>query len=342
MIDKFALEQRIMDCWRVVDDIKTVYSSTDILSEDELQNALLGLHTIYQLKFEQLFSEFESSIEDEPKTNRIEYEPDQVVTGFVKSIKDYGLIIELYDDPDVEVLLHITDVSWKRLRTLDDKFVLDQSITVTVLNYDSVHNRMSVGLKQLTTDPFKKFAAVAHSVGDTVCGRVTQIVDYGIFIEIEDSEVEGLVHVSEIDWLNKNINPHECYSIGEVVSVKIIEINPYSRRVSLSIKSTLLNPWEQFDLEHNVGDIIDVEITSVTDLGFFVRPLEGTQVDILVRGIAKKVPERKQKIRCQLDKIDADRERVLATLVDQVKLTDYNIADQPLSFTPKINWRYSS
>lgn len=344
MKNKFELEQCIMNCWNVVDDIKTVVHGLDSMSNDDVANALIGLHTIYQLKFEQLFSEFESCITANHKpTKSMKYEPGQLVTGKVKKIKDYGVTLKLDNDSEVKVLLHITDIAWRRPRTLDNGFIVGDTLTAMVLNYDSEHNRMTVGLKQLRPDPYEKFVE-QHQVGDIVTGIISHIADYGIFVEFVDditgNGVEGLVHVSDIDWVNKNIDPHE-HTVGEYISVMILEIDRDRRRLSLGIKQTSQNPWEEFAKQHKVGDIVDVIVLSITDVGVFVVPVSEPKIHILIKDSVSEY-HRGGKYQCVITQIDADRERVLASDVSTIINPNYIMPDESILFTPIVNWRWVS
>ena len=191
------------------------------------------------------------------------------VKGTVKNLTDYGAFVDL---GGVDGLLHITDMAWKRVKHPSEVVNVGDEITVKVLKFDKDRTRVSLGLKQLGQDPW---AAIAenHPVNSKLSGKVTNLTDYGCFVEILDG-VEGLVHVSEMDWTNKNIHPSKVVSLGDVVEVMVLEIDEERRRISLGLKQCKPNPWTQFAETHNKGDKVVGKIKSITDFGIFIG-LEG-------------------------------------------------------------------
>ncbi|TLS48206.1 30S ribosomal protein S1, partial [Paenibacillus antri] len=192
-----------------------------------------------------------------------------VVTGTVKNLTDYGAFVDL---GGVDGLLHITDMAWKRVKHPSEVVAVGQEVTVKVLKFDKEKTRVSLGLKQLGQDPW---AAIAqnHPVNSKLTGKVTNLTDYGCFVEILDG-VEGLVHVSEMDWTNKNIHPSKVVSVGDVVEVMVLEVDEERRRISLGLKQCKANPWEHFAATHNKNDKVTGKIKSITDFGIFIG-LEG-------------------------------------------------------------------
>ncbi len=193
----------------------------------------------------------------------------QVVRGVVKNLTDYGAFLDL---GGIDGLLHITDMAWKRVKHPSEVVNVGDDIEVKVLKFDRERNRVSLGLKQLGDDPWVDLAR-RYPVSTRLFGRVTNIADYGCFVEIEEG-VEGLVHVSEMDWTNKNVNPNKVVSIGDEVEVMVLDIDEERRRISLGMKQCQPNPWEDFAATHNKGDHVSGKIKSITDFGIFLG-LEG-------------------------------------------------------------------
>jgi len=189
----------------------------------------------------------------------------QVLKGIVKNLTDYGAFIDLVG---IDGLLHITDMSWKRIKQPSDIVNIGDEIDVKILKFDRERNRVSLGLKQLGEDPWSNLSR-RNPVGSIAFGKVTNIADYGCFVEIEDG-VEGLVHVSEMDWTNKNIHPSKVVHLGQEVQVKVLDIDEERRRISLGMKQCMSNPWEDFASSHNKGDRVKGVIKSITDFGIFV------------------------------------------------------------------------
>ncbi|OOZ39732.1 30S ribosomal protein S1 [Solemya pervernicosa gill symbiont] len=189
----------------------------------------------------------------------------QTIKGVVKNLTDYGAFVDL---GGIDGLLHITDMAWKRVKHPSEMIEVGQEIEVMVLKFDRERNRVSLGLKQLGDDPW---AAIArrYPVTTRLMGKVTNITDYGCFVEIEEG-VEGLVHVSEMDWTNKNVNPSKVVHLGQEVEVVVLDIDEERRRISLGMKQCQTNPWEAFAATHNKGDKLSGSIKSITDFGIFI------------------------------------------------------------------------
>ncbi len=187
------------------------------------------------------------------------------VKGIVKNLTDYGAFVDL---GGLDGLLHITDMAWKRVKHPSEIVAVGDEIDVKVLKYDKDKNRVSLGLKQLGSDPWGDIAG-RYPEASRLKGRVTNLTDYGCFVEIEDG-IEGLVHVSEMDWTNKNIHPSKVVSLGDEVEVLVLEIDEERRRISLGLKQCKDNPWEVFAKSHNKGDRVSGNIKSITDFGIFI------------------------------------------------------------------------
>jgi len=187
------------------------------------------------------------------------------VKGIVKNLTDYGAFVDL---GGVDGLLHITDMAWKRVKHPSEIVNVGDEITVKVLKFDRERTRVSLGLKQLGEDPWVAIAK-RYPEGTRLTGRVTNLTDYGCFVEIEEG-VEGLVHVSEMDWTNKNIHPSKVVNVGDVVEVMVLDIDEERRRISLGLKQCKANPWQQFAETHNKGDRVEGKIKSITDFGIFI------------------------------------------------------------------------
>jgi small subunit ribosomal protein S1 len=192
-----------------------------------------------------------------------------VVKGVVKNITDYGAFVDL---GGIDGLLHITDLAWRRVRHPSEVIAVGEEVTVKVLKFDREKMRVSLGIKQLGDDPWVGIAR-RYPAGTRLFGKVTNLTDYGAFVEIEPG-IEGLVHVSEMDWTNKNIHPSKVVQVGDEVEVMVLEIDEERRRISLGIKQCKPNPWEEFAHNHQKGDKVRGQIKSITDFGVFVG-LEG-------------------------------------------------------------------
>src|SRR5688572_24269304 len=188
-----------------------------------------------------------------------------VVKGVVKNITDYGAFVDL---GGIDGLLHITDLAWRRVKHPTEVLSVGDEVTAKILKFDAEKNRVSLGLKQLGEDPWIGISR-RYPQGTRLFGKVTNITDYGAFVEIE-SGIEGLVHVSEMDWTNKNIHPTKVVQLGDEVEVMILEIDEERRRISLGMKQCMPNPWEDFSMNHKKGDRVKGMIKSITDFGVFV------------------------------------------------------------------------
>jgi len=193
----------------------------------------------------------------------------QVVKGIVKNLTDYGAFVDL---GGIDGLLHITDMAWKRVKHPSEVVNVGDEIDVKVLKFDRERTRVSLGLKQLGEDPWEDITR-RYPVNTRLFGKVTNLTDYGCFVEIEEG-VEGLVHVSEMDWTNKNIHPSKVVQVGDEVQVMVLDIDEERRRISLGMKQCQANPWEAYAATHNKGDKVSGKIKSITDFGIFIG-LEG-------------------------------------------------------------------
>ena len=194
-----------------------------------------------------------------------ELQEGNTVKGIVKNLTDYGAFVDL---GGIDGLLHITDMAWKRVKHPSEVVEVGQEIDVKILKFDRERQRVSLGMKQLGDDPWQDLAR-RYPPQTRMFGKVTNIADYGCFVEIEDG-VEGLVHVSEMDWTNKNVNPSRVVSVGEEVEVMVIEIDEERRRISLGIKQCKSNPWAEFAATFNRNDKVTGQIKSITDFGIFI------------------------------------------------------------------------
>ena len=188
-----------------------------------------------------------------------------IVKGIVKNITDYGAFVDL---GGIDGLLHITDLAWRRVKHPSEVLSVGDEVTAKVLKFDAEKNRVSLGMKQLGEDPWVGIAR-RYPQGTRLFGKVTNLTDYGAFVEVE-SGIEGLVHVSEMDWTNKNVHPSKVVQVGDEVEVMILEIDEDRRRISLGMKQCMPNPWEDFAREYKKGDRVKGQIKSITDFGVFV------------------------------------------------------------------------
>lgn len=237
----------------------------------------------------------------------------QEVKGVVKNLTDYGAFVDL---GGIDGLLHVLDMSWKRIKHPSEMLSVHDEITVKILSFDRDKKRVSLGLKQLQGDPWHDLLE-RNPVGSRLFGRVTNITEYGCFVEIEDG-IEGLVHMSEMDWTNKNIHPNKVVEIDQEVEVMVLEIDESRRRISLGLKQCMLNPWVEFSQNHEVGSKVKGSIRSTTDFGVFVG-LEGS-IDGLVHltDLSWVVPGEKalrsfkkgQEVEAVILSIDPERERI--------------------------------
>ncbi len=197
------------------------------------------------------------------------------VKGIVKNLTDYGAFLDL---GGIDGLLHITDMAWKRVKHPSEVVEIGQEVDVKVLKFDRERNRVSLGLKQLGDDPWTAIQR-RYPENTRLTGKVTNIADYGCFVEVEEG-VEGLVHVSEMDWTNRNVNPNKVVAVGDEVEVMILDIDEERRRISLGIKQCKTNPWDDFATQFNKGDRVIGKIKSITDFGIFIG-LDG-EIDGLI------------------------------------------------------------
>jgi len=235
------------------------------------------------------------------------------VKGIVKNLTDYGAFVDL---GGIDGLLHITDMAWKRVKHPSEVVEVGQEIDVKILKFDRERQRVSLGMKQLGDDPWKDLAR-RYPQQTRIFGKITNIADYGCFVEIEDG-VEGLVHVSEMDWTNKNVNPARVVSVGEEVEVMVIEIDEERRRISLGIKQCQSNPWAEFSATFNRNDKVAGQIKSITDFGIFIGLDGGIDGLVHLSDISWEVPgeeavhnyKKGQEIEAAVLAIDAERERI--------------------------------
>ena len=259
------------------------------------------------------------------------YTEGKVVTGFIKNLTDYGAFIDL---GGIDGLLHITDISWKRINHPSEILKIGDEIKVTVLKYDTEKNRVSLGMKQLQDDPWDKIPGKL-TLNETYKGTVANIADYGVFVDLGDN-VEGLVRTSELNWTNKNINPNKVVNLGDEIEVKVMEIDDEKRRVSLSHKQCLDNPWIQFEDTHKKGDIIKSQIKSITDFGIFIGLDGGIDGLIHITDITSEEAKQEELIRSfkkgdELESvilsIDSERERVSLGIKQLASEVNDNSAD---------------
>jgi small subunit ribosomal protein S1 len=237
----------------------------------------------------------------------------KTVKGIVKNLTDYGAFVDL---GGIDGLLHITDMAWKRVKHPSEVVEVGAEIDVKILKFDRERQRVSLGMKQLGDDPWKDLAR-RYPQNTRMFGKITNIADYGCFVEIEDG-VEGLVHVSEMDWTNKNVNPARVVSIGEEVEVMVIEIDEERRRISLGIKQCKSNPWAEFASTINRNDKVSGQIKSITDFGIFIGLDGGIDGLVHLSDISWEVPgeeavrnySKGQEIEAAVLAIDAERERI--------------------------------
>jgi len=242
-----------------------------------------------------------------------ELQEGNTVKGIIKNLTDYGAFVDL---GGIDGLLHITDMAWKRVKHPSEVVEVGQEIDVKILKFDRERQRVSLGMKQLGDDPWQDLAR-RYPPQTRMFGKVTNIADYGCFVEIEDG-VEGLVHVSEMDWTNKNVNPARVVQIGEEVEVMVIEIDEERRRISLGVKQCKSNPWAEFAATFNRGDKVSGQIKSITDFGIFIGLDGGIDGLVHLSDISWDYPgeeavrnyKKGQEIEAAVLAIDAERERI--------------------------------
>ena len=236
-----------------------------------------------------------------------------VLEGVVKNITDYGAFIDL---GGVDGLLHVTDISWKRINHPAEVLSVGQTVKVQVIKFNEDNQRISLGMKQLENDPWQNVADRFH-VGDVCKGKVTNITDYGAFVELEDG-IEGLVHVSEMSWTRKNVHPGKIVSTSQEVEVKVLEVDAEKRRISLGIKQCTANPWAAYVEEHPVGSVIEGKIKNITEFGLFIGLNDEIDGMIHLSDIswdksgeeAAKDYTKGQEIQAKIIDVDVEKERI--------------------------------
>ncbi len=236
-----------------------------------------------------------------------------VVRGVVKNLTDYGAFVDL---GGIDGLLHITDMAWKRVKHPSEVVKVGEEIEVRILKFDRERQRVSLGLKQLGADPWQNIAR-RYPANTRLFGKVTNIADYGCFVEIEEG-VEGLVHVSEMDWTNKNVNPAKVVHVGQEVEVMVLDIDEERRRISLGLKQCKTNPWKEFAENYNRGDKVSGQIKSITDFGIFIGLAGGIDGLVHLSDISWDLPgeeavrsyQKGQQIDAMVLSIDPERERI--------------------------------
>ena len=235
------------------------------------------------------------------------------VKGVVKNLTDYGAFVDL---GGIDGLLHITDMAWKRVKHPSEVVKVGEEIDVRILKFDRERQRVSLGLKQLGADPWQNIAR-RYPANTRLFGKVTNIADYGCFVEIEEG-VEGLVHVSEMDWTNKNVNPAKVVHVGQEVEVMVLDIDEERRRISLGVKQCKANPWKDFAENYNRGDKVSGQIKSITDFGIFIGLPGGIDGLVHLSDISWDMPgeeavrsyQKAQQVDAMVLSIDPERERI--------------------------------
>jgi small subunit ribosomal protein S1 len=235
------------------------------------------------------------------------------VKGIVKNITDYGAFVDL---GGIDGLLHITDLAWRRVKHPSEVLNVGDEVTAKVLKFDAEKNRVSLGLKQLGEDPWVGIAR-RYPQGTRLFGKVTNLTDYGAFVEVE-SGIEGLVHVSEMDWTNKNVHPSKVVALGDEVEVMILEIDEERRRISLGMKQCMPNPWEEFGMNFKKSDKVKGPIKSITDFGIFIGLPGGIDGLVHLSDLSWSSPgeeavrnfKKGEEVEAQVLSIDVERERI--------------------------------
>jgi small subunit ribosomal protein S1 len=236
-----------------------------------------------------------------------------VVKGIVKNITDYGAFVDL---GGIDGLLHITDLAWRRVKHPSEVLTVGDEVTAKILKFDTEKNRVSLGLKQLGEDPWVGLSR-RYPTGTRLFGKVTNLTDYGAFVEVEQG-IEGLVHVSEMDWTNKNVHPSKVVALGDEVEVMILEIDEERRRISLGMKQCLPNPWEDFSTSFKKGDKVRGQIKSITDFGIFIGLQGGIDGLVHLSDLSWSLPgeeavrnfKKGEETEAQVLSIDVERERI--------------------------------
>jgi small subunit ribosomal protein S1 len=235
------------------------------------------------------------------------------VKGIVKNITDYGAFVDL---GGIDGLLHITDLAWRRVKHPSEVLAVGDEVTAKVLKFDTEKNRVSLGMKQLGEDPWVGLSR-RYPAGTRLFGKVTNLTDYGAFVEVEQG-IEGLVHVSEMDWTNKNVHPSKVVALGDEVEVMILEIDEERRRISLGMKQCMPNPWEEFGMNFKKGDKVKGPIKSITDFGIFIGLPGGIDGLVHLSDLSWSTPgeeavrnfKKGEEVEAQVLSIDVERERI--------------------------------
>jgi small subunit ribosomal protein S1 len=236
-----------------------------------------------------------------------------VVKGIVKNITDYGAFVDL---GGVDGLLHITDLAWRRVKHPSEVLAVGDEVEAVVLKFDQEKNRVSLGIKQLGDDPWVNLSR-RYPQGTRLFGKVTNLTDYGAFVEIEQG-IEGLVHVSEMDWTNKNVHPGKVVQLGDEVEVMILEIDEERRRISLGMKQCKANPWDEFAATQKKGDKVRGQIKSITDFGVFIGLPGGIDGLVHLSDLSWNMPgeeavrnyKKGDEVEAMVLAIDSERERI--------------------------------
>ncbi len=276
----------------------------------------------------------ESEYSEEREQLLSSIEEGKILTGVVKNLIDYGAFVDL---GGVDGLLHITDMAWRRVKHPSEIIEVGQEVEVKVLKLDKDKSRISLGLKQMGDDPWADLAR-RYPEGTRIFGNVTNIADYGCFVEIEEG-VEGLVHVSEMDWTNKNVNPAKVVTIGEEVEVSVLDIDEERRRISLGMKQCRPNPWDEFAATRKKGDRVSGQIKSITDFGIFIGLPGGIDGLVHLSDISWNIPgeeavrnyKRGQEIEAVVIAVDSERERISLS----IKQLNQNPFSNYLALNPK-------
>jgi small subunit ribosomal protein S1 len=237
----------------------------------------------------------------------------KVVKGVVKNITDYGAFVDL---GGIDGLLHITDLAWRRVKHPSEILTVGDEVEAKVLKFDQEKNRVSLGMKQLGEDPWVGISR-RYPTGTRLFGKVSNLTDYGAFVEIE-AGIEGLVHVSEMDWTNKNVHPSKVTQLGDEVEVMVLEIDEERRRISLGMKQCMANPWEEFAMNHKKGDRVKGSIKSITDFGIFIGLPGGIDGLVHLSDLSWSRPgeeavreyKKSQEVETMVLSIDVERERI--------------------------------
>jgi small subunit ribosomal protein S1 len=256
-----------------------------------------------------------------------------VIKGVVKNLTDYGAFVDL---GGIDGLLHITDMAWKRVKHPSEVVTVGDEIDVKILRFDKEKTRVSLGIKQLGSDPWEAIAK-RYPPNTRLIGKVTNIADYGCFVEIEEG-VEGLVHVSEMDWTNKNVNPSKVVTVGEEVEVMVLDIDEDRRRISLGVKQCQANPWAEFSSSFNRNDKVTGVIKSITDFGVFIGLPGGIDGLVHLSDISWDLPgeeavrkyKKAEEVEAIVLAIDPERERISLGIkqLDQDPFSKF-LADHP-------------